>query len=92
MPQLIRTGKLLGAGDMFLQMNTVILSPNVAFSFLILLVALIILHDGNLKPKHYMVLGVCLFLEMGMKFYGGLTLFFLLNLYNVLFLLKKDTI
>ncbi len=91
-PHLMHTGKLLGAGDMFLQMNSVILSPNVGFSFIIFLIVLLIVNKNTHSAKDALLLSVCLFLQMGMKFYAGLTLFLFLNLYNLLFLLKKGTL
>lgn len=90
-PYYIHNGRWLGAGDMFLQMNSVILSPNVAFSFLIFLVVLIITQKKILTKNDFIILTACVFLQLGMKFYAGLTLFLFLNLYNLLYFVKRKT-
>lgn len=91
LPHFFHTGSFLGAGDMFLQMNSVILSPNVGFSFIIFLVVLLTVHKKTFNTQDTVILAACMFLQMGMKFYGGLTLFLFLNLYNLFFLFNKKT-
>ncbi len=91
-PHFFHTGSALGAGDMFLQMNSVILSPNVGFSFIIFLIVLHIVQKKSLEIKDIFLLGVCLFMQMGMKFYGGLTLFLFLGLYNLFYYFNRHSI
>lgn len=89
-PLFMHTGKLLGATDLFLQLNTVILAPNVAFSFIIFLAVLLLISQKKIKLRDFIILAICLFLQMGMKFYAGITLALFLGLYNLFYLFKKN--
>ena len=52
-----------------------------AFSLLPLLTILILLKEKNLSLKNVFIMGICIFLMMGLKFYGGVISVFLIFIY-----------
>ncbi|MCL4384704.1 MAG: hypothetical protein M1326_00110 [Cyanobacteria bacterium] len=59
-------------------------NPPYAFSLILLLLILVLLKSKKIKYKNILISGICLFLMMGMKFYGGVISFFLVLVFLLL--------
>ncbi|OGK45537.1 hypothetical protein A3B40_00785 [Candidatus Roizmanbacteria bacterium RIFCSPLOWO2_01_FULL_37_16] len=55
-----------------------------AFSLLPLLTILILLKEKNLSLKNVLIMGLCIFLIMGLKFYGGVISVFMVVIFVIL--------
>lgn len=60
-----------------------------AFSLIPFLIILILMKEKNLNLKKVIIMGICIFLVMGMKFYGGVIGIFLVLIYLCLTLAFK---
>ncbi|OGK23433.1 hypothetical protein A3A46_03230 [Candidatus Roizmanbacteria bacterium RIFCSPLOWO2_01_FULL_37_13] len=59
-----------------------------AFSLLPFLVILILMKEKDLNVKNVLIMGICVFLIMGLKFYGGVISIFMVVIFVILNLLQ----
>lgn len=65
-------------------------NPPYAFSLIFLIILMILLKNRKFNLKIIVVVGICLFIIMGLKFYGGVISAFLVFLFFTLEFLVKD--
>jgi hypothetical protein len=85
---------LLGSSaNLAMQAGLSLVNVQFAFSLVILLWILLLIKDQAIKTHHIVLFGLLVFINFGLKFYGGVVSFFIVGLYFLLlFFLKKLSI